>query len=443
MTDTARRVTLILLIVIYGFGFVDRVVIALVAQALKADFALSDLEIGLLGGTAFALVNTLATLPIARLAERLPRTMVVAGSLSIGSLCTAFCGLTSSFAQLLVARLGMAIGSAGTEAPSHSIISDMYPARRRASALSLFMLGVPAASIVGSFAGGSIAQSYGWRATFLLFGLVGLAVALASLFIMREPRRAELDAPDAARPSLVAVAKRLGGYAHFRFIVLGTALVSLGSFGVNTFLPAFFTRNYGLGAGQAGLAFGLVAGVASAAGSILGGFGSERLARRRPAALMLLPGVGLFVGAPLLVLGVTRETLGAAIPIILVGSCFFYTAMAPAIATTHSLLDSRSRATGSALFTLCVYLVGQGLGAPLAGFASDRLASYFYGSGDFARSCAGAAGQIAGSPCATASALGLRYAIICFAAVYLLGGLQYLLAARAMRRSAATTGDPR
>jgi predicted MFS family arabinose efflux permease len=435
MSVAARRITLVLLIVTYGFGFVDRVVIALVAQGLKADFGLSDLEIGLLGGTAFAVVNTLAIVPIARLAERFPRKIVIAGSLFVGSVCTAACAATTSFAQLLVARLGMAIGAAGTEAPSHSVISDMYPAARRASALSLFMLGVPIASIAGSFAGGSVGQAYGWRATFLLFGLLGIAVSVLGLFLMREPARSDVSVTDGAAggPSLTAVAKRLWSAGHFRFILFGTALVSLASFGVNTFLPAFFSRSYGLGAGDAGLAFGLVAGIASAVGSLVGGFGSERLARGRPERLMLLPGLGLLVGAPLLMLGVTRDGLVAAVPIILVASIFFYTAMAPAIAATHALLDSTSRATGSALFALFIHLIGQGVGAPLAGFLSDRFAGWVYGAGDFARECAGAAAQIGGSACAAASSAGLRYTIICFAAIYLLGAISYLLAVGRMR----------
>lgn len=435
-TSRHRRLTLLLLMVIFGFGFVDRVVIALVAQALKADFALSDLEIGLLGGTVFAIVNAIAILPIARLAERTPRKVVVAGSLIIGSVCTATCAASVSFGQLLTARVGMAVGSAGTEAPAHSMISDMYPAARRAGALSLFMLGVPIASIVGSFAGGRVAEVYGWRATFLLFGLLGTAVAIIGLAVMREPARGDvIDGHESASaPSLFAVAALLWRSVDFRLILLGTALVSLASFGVNTFLPAFFSRSFGLGTGDAGLAFGLIAGVASAVGSIAGGYGSQALARRDPSRLMLFPAIGLLVGAPLLMVGVTRNTLGAAIPIILVGSCFFYTALAPAIAATHALLDSRSRATGSALFTLTIHLFGQGLGAPLAGLASDMLAAWSYG-GDFARRCAGIAAQTAGSSCAAASAFGLRSAIIGFAAIYLLGGVAYLLAVRHARHS--------
>jgi len=433
LTPGVQRLTLLLLTVTYGFGFIDRVVIALVAQDLKAEFSLSDFEIGLLGGSAFAIVNAMVTLPIAILAERRPRTLVAAASLAIGSLFTTLCAVAGSFAHLLGARLGMAVGSAGTEAPAHSAISDLYRPGQRASALSVFMLGVPIASILGSFGGGMVAQAFGWRATFLAFGGIGLLVAMAGAVLMREPRRGDLPDHSAAGPAMHSVIATLWRARHFRHILLATALVSFASFGVNTFLPAFFARAYGLDTGAAGLAFGVIAGIASAIGSVAGGFGSEWLARRRPELLIGGPGLGLIVGTPLLMFGVTRPNLAVALPIILVGSCFFYTAMAPAIATMHGLLDSRSRALGSALFTLIVYLIGQGLGPPLAGWASDRFAAWHYGTASYVDRCVGAAGQLSSPSCTTASAAGLRDAILCFALIYLLSASHFLLAARRMR----------
>jgi predicted MFS family arabinose efflux permease len=435
MTAAARRLTLLLLTVIYGFGFIDRVVIALVAQSIKTDLLISDLQIGLLAGTAFSIVNIFAALPLARIAERSRRSLVVAGSLLVGSIFTALCAATTSFVQLIVLRVGMAAGSAGTEAPAHSMISDMYPPGRRTSALSVFMLGVPLASIVGSYAGGTIAQAYGWRATFLALGIPGVVVAVLALCVMPEPSRQAVrsEFPSDGR-SITATFASVWRQAHCRHVLLGMALVSLGSFGVNTFLPTFFARDFGLGVGRAGLIFGLIVGIASAGGSLVGGFGSERLARRHPGWLMGVPGIGLFIGAPLLVLGITRSTLESAIALLLVGSCFFYMAMAPAIAVVHGVLDSRSRATGSALFLMFVHFIGQGLGPPLAGFASDKIAAWQFGSGDFAQACAGATLQAVGSPCATASAAGIRYAIASFALFYLWAGAHFISAARKLPR---------
>jgi predicted MFS family arabinose efflux permease len=429
VTRNQRAVALVLLAALNAFGFMDRVVVALVAEKIKAEFQVSDLDIGLLGGTAFALVNTLASVPIARLAERLRRSWVTAGFLLIGSAFTALMSVTVSFTQLLIARLGMAVGSAATEAPPHSMISDMYPPGKRASAISIFMLGVPVASLLGSFLGGAIAEAYSWRDTFLAFGIAGAAISLLCLAFLKEPERHTVEA--ANRPSAWHVLKVLLGKSDLRFLLAGVACISLGSFGVNTFLPAFFSRNFALDAAQAGLAFGVISGVASLVGTLLGGYGSEWLARRDQRWLLGFPALGSIVGAPLFVLGLTSGSLAIAVPVMLIGSFFFYTAMGPAIATLHGSLDSFSRATGSAMFLLITHLIGQGVGPPLVGFVSDLGSSLTYAGGDFARDCAGAAAQVHGSTCAAASALGLKAAMATFALFYIAGGALLYGAARA------------
>ncbi|HZF44952.1 MAG TPA: MFS transporter, partial [Sphingomonadaceae bacterium] len=203
-----------------------------------------------------------------------------------------------------------------------------------------------------------------------------------------------------------------------------------------TFLPAFFSRSYGLDAGQAGLVFGTISGIASLVGTLLGGFASEYFARRDQRWLLGFPALGSVIGAPLFVIGLMSGHLAIAIPVMLVGSFFFYTAMGPAIATLHGNLNSWSRATGSAIFLLIVHLVGQGVGPPLVGTVSDTASSMIYG-GNFATQCAGAAGQVPGSACAAASAGGLQMAIATFATFFALGGLALYLAARARHRAEA------
>lgn len=430
MTSQARRTTLFLLTILYGFGFIDRVVIALVAQDIKVELGISDFQIGLLGGSAFAIVNTLAAFPLAQLAERCRRSFVVAGSLAVGSAFTALCGLAASFWHLLVLRMGMAIGSSGTEAPAHSMVSDMYGPSRRASALALFMLGVPFASILGSYLGGYMGEQHGWRATFLTFGISGLAVALISMYLMHEPARDQHD-PQATAGSLPAIARHLWSHAHFRHLVIGTSIGSLATFGVNTFLPAFLTRNYGLGTSDAALLFGLIVGIASAVGTLMGGFGSEWLARRDARWLIGAPAAGLLVGAPLLMLGVTRSNLALAVTLIFFASCFFYTWMGPAIAVTHRLLGSRSRAVGSAVFLLFMHLVGQGFGPPVIGLVSDQIAARASGDPELAAQCAQATSEVAISACDSASAIGIRYAIVAFALLYLWTAAHLIRATRA------------
>jgi predicted MFS family arabinose efflux permease len=432
MPVTRRQiaVALLLLASLNAFGFIDRVVVALVTQQLKAEFSLTDLHIGLLGGTAFAVVNALAAIPVAWLAERFKRSHVTAAFLLAGSLFTMLAGMTTSVFQLLACRLGMATGSAATEAPPHSMISDMVPPERRASAISIFMLGVPVAALLGSFAGGAIAQSFGWRQTFLVFGLLGGAISLLCFAFLKEPERKSVSREGAPRPGTLHVIGIMLRSRAIIFIILGACFVSFASFGVNTFLPALLQRVFGLGAAKAGLVFGLISGIASMVGTLAGGYVSEHLAKRDPRWLLGFPALGSFIGAPLFIIGVNSGSIGVAIPLMLVGSFAFYTAMGPCIATLHGSLDSYTRATGSALFLMVMHLVGQGVGPPLVGQLSDVFATMLYSTGQFAVDCAGAAAQVPGSPCAAASGSGLRYAVTASASFHFIAGTLLYLGAR-------------
>lgn len=442
MTRKQLTIALILLASINAFGFLDRVMIALIAEKIKAEFLLSDLQIGLLGGTAFAVVNAFASIPIARMAERYNRARVTAGFLMLASVFTALAGATVSFFQLFLCRCGMAAGNAATEAPPHSMISDMVPPEKRASALSLYMLGVPVAALFGSFAGGAIAEHFGWRNTFVFFGVMGGLIALLCYFCLHEPeRRVTATAGGTGKLSTWEVVRLLLGNKSLRYVMFGLSCISVGAFGVNTFLPAFFSRNFGLDAAQAGLVFGLVSGIAAFFGTLLGGYVSEYMARRDGRWLLGIPALGTLIGVPIFLLGLSSNALFLAVPLMLLGSFSFYTAMGPAIATLHGSLDSFSRATGSAVFLLIVHFFGQGLGPPLVGIVSDLVSSFIYGGTSFATECAGAAGQVQGSACADASASGLRYAIGLFATFFLLGGLMLYLAARTKHRSALATAQ--
>lgn len=431
MTRNQRAIALLLLASINAFGFIDRVMIALVAEKIKAEFLISDLQIGLLGGTAFAVMNALASVPIARLAERSKRSHVTSAFLLMASIFTAVAGVTVSFVQLFLCRLGMAAGNAATEAPPHSMISDMYPPEKRTSAISIFMLGVPLAALFGSFAGGAIAESFGWRNTFVFFGVTGGLIALLCFIFLKEPERSGSEQNAEDKPGTLEVLRTLLSSTDLRYLVFGVAMISLGSFGVNTFLPAFFSRDYGLDAGEAGLAFGLISGLASLAGTLIGGFGAEYMAKRDQRWLLGFPAAAVVLGVPIFILGVLSGRLEIAVPMMLFGSFAFYMAMGPAIATLHGSLGSRSRATGSALFLLMVHLIGQGMGPPLVGIVSDNVSSMMFTGGDFSTQCAGAAAQVAGSDCAEASASGLRYAISIFSMFFLLGGLLLYLCAQA------------
>ena len=183
------RYALGLLCVVYVVNFVDRQVLSILLQSIKEDLGLSDLQLGLLSGTAFGLFYATLGIPIARLADRSSRKGVIAVCLAIWSAMTALCGTASGFATLLRYRVGVGVGEAGGSPPAHSMISDYFPPERRASALGVFSLGVPLGILVGFLAGGWLDEALGWRKAFIVVGLPGVLLAAVVALTLREPQR--------------------------------------------------------------------------------------------------------------------------------------------------------------------------------------------------------------------------------------------------------------
>ncbi|MBT5602472.1 MAG: MFS transporter, partial [Gammaproteobacteria bacterium] len=209
-----RNYALGILFVGYVVNFVDRSILAILLEPIKHDLALSDSELGLLGGLAFALFYATLGIPIAALADRWSRVKVLAISMMIWSVMTALCGMASSFLTLLMTRIGVGIGEAGASPPSHSLISDYFPIESRATALSIYALGIPFGSMVGNFVGGWGAEELGWRMTFYLVGVPGVLIAMLILGTLKEPPRGlsesrAIKQDDSPPPAMKAVFKFL------------------------------------------------------------------------------------------------------------------------------------------------------------------------------------------------------------------------------------------
>src|SRR5215831_3497469 len=181
------------LFVVYVFSFVDRQILSILNEPIKKEFSLSDSELGLLTGFSFALFYTTFGIPIARLADRSNRVNIISLSLLVWSAFTALTGLARYFWQLLVARLLVGIGEAGCNPPSHSIISDYFDVKRRATALSIYAMGVYGGTFLGLLIGGQIAHRYGWRVAFFIVGVPGVVLALLLKLTVREPPRGFAD----------------------------------------------------------------------------------------------------------------------------------------------------------------------------------------------------------------------------------------------------------
>ncbi|MEO1136918.1 MAG: MFS transporter, partial [Pseudomonadota bacterium] len=242
-----RGYVLFILVVVYTFNFIDRQIVGILAVPIKADLGLSDTQLSLMGGLAFALFYTFLGIPIAMLADRRNRTWIITIALTVWSAMTALCGLAQNFLQLFLARLGVGVGEAGGVAPAYSLISDYFPAEKRARALAIYSYGIPVGSALGILLGGVLTSYLDWRAAFIIVGLAGVAIAPIFRLTMREPERGGLDGAGAiTTPAAIdEVVKTLIRKPSFWGLSLGAASSSMMGYGLIFWLPSFFVRSYG------------------------------------------------------------------------------------------------------------------------------------------------------------------------------------------------------
>lgn len=410
MTNAAprARLALVLLTLVYVVNFVDRQLVGIVGQAMKADLGLSDKQLGMLGGLAFALFYTILGIPIARIAERRSRIGVVAVSLALWSAMTAACGLAANFTALFLARVGVGVGEAGCAPPSQSLIADLTPPARRATALGIFSLGVPIGLLIGAVAGGWIAQSLGWRMAFLTLGLPGVALAIVVALVVPEPD----TRGSAPLPSLASVTRQLMRTPAFVHMALGASLASFAGYGITTFAVSLAVRTYGLPLKVIATGYGITVGLAIGIGIGCGGWISDRM--RSAGAPGLVAALGTMIAAIGFQLALGRPTaLGLAISgfVPLVGAHLYF---GPTYGVTVNSVGPRERATAIALLLAAMNAIGLGLGPLFVGAISDSAA----------QACG------AGPAC---SATGLATALRVDMLVYLWATLHFALAARALR----------
>jgi MFS family permease len=395
---------LAVLLFAYIFNYVDRQIISILAVPIKADLQLSDTQVGLMGGLAFALFYSGLGIPIARLADRRDRVNIIAISVAVWSLFTALCGTVHSFAQLFLARMGVGIGEAGGVAPSYALIADSFPEQQRARALAIFLFGIPIGSALGIFFGGWIAANIDWRSAFLIVGLAGLPVALLVRLALADPRpRVTGAAAEAA--SFGAAMRLLSRKPSFWLMSIGNGSGAIAGYGLLFWLPSFFRRSLGLSLFDISLFYGAIVLVGGVMGIWATGWLGDRLGSRRPAAYALVPAIAVFLAAPLNAGGLFAPSLPFAFILFLVPNGLGLAWAGPVTAAIQAIVPTNMRATASAGFLFFTNLLGLGIGTLLIGVLSDRLDAAF--------------GEEA-----------LRYAILGALSFYMLGGLLYLMASR-------------
>ena len=367
--DSARaRVVLAMLLLVYVFNFLDRQILGILAEPIKADLDLTDAQFGAIGGLAFALLYSVLGVPLALVADRWSRSGVIAGALVVWSGFTAACGMATGYWQLFLFRLGVGVGEAGGAAPSYALIADHFPPERRARALAVYSMGVPLGLAGGVLLGGYIAQLVEWRTAFLTVGLAGVALALPFRLVVRDLPRAKAVA---ARPE--AVFPILLRKPAFWLLAVSAGSSSLCGYGLALWTPSVLIRSYGFDLIGTGQFLGSLLLIGGTAGVFAGGWLADRLGRADRAWYARLPAIAWGVTVPFFAAGLLSPSPWLAWPLLLIPNALGILWLGPITTAVQHLVPPPMRASAGGSFLLINNLLGLGVGPLLMGAASDWL----------------------------------------------------------------------
>jgi MFS family permease len=472
-----RVYVLIVLTLVYTLNFIDRILVSVLAQPIIAAFQLSDSQYGFLSGPPFAIFYALLGIPIAVAADRYNRVRIVALSIAVWSVMTALCGFATSFLFLLVARIGVAIGEAGSTPPSNSIIGDYFIPRQRAAALGVFAMGVTIGSALANYLGGGVVRALdgpalagmlssggwdwmlgvtdwsrveGWRIAFVAIGAPGILVALLMLFTVREPPRGYSDPSGAGRAQRAGIAetfRELAGKPTFWFMSIGASLVALVGYGVIGFQAPMAQRLHGIGPGEFAVEFGGPLALVASVGTFACGMLVARISHRVRRAVALVPTAGLLLSLPFYLYAFyssTEEFRGLGRAALCFAFFFHYTYMGSQYTIAQGVVPARSRASAVAILLLLIALIGNGLGPQVVGWLSDafmamRLESSGAGGALTTALCRDAAEVARLSPdlqliCRQAYGEGLRSSMVATVSILLPAALCFYLSSRTLER---------
>ena len=409
---------LFMLTLAYALNFIDRQILVILQEPIKLDMGLSDTQLGLLSGFSFALVYITAGIPIAYWADRGNRRNIIAIAVTVWSGMTALSGLAGNYTQLLLARIGVGIGEAGGSPPAHSMISDFYPPQKRATALSIYSVGVHLGVLLGFLMGGFISQAYGWRTAFMAVGLPGVLFAIVFFLTVKEPQRGRWESASEAayKPTLNETLKLLSQYRSFWYIAAGTGLSAFVGYGNGNFAPSYLIRSHGLSVGEVGLVLAAFGGGGGILGTFLGGYLSDKLGHTEKRWYVWLPATAGCISVPLGLPYLLSDNIYVVIGSMFLVTMTINTYLGPCLAISHSLVPPAMRALASAVLFFVLNLIGLGLGPLTAGILSDWLTG-IYGSD------------------------GLRYAMLIISLVGVLGIVMFMMAAKHLRADLAHKPD--
>jgi MFS family permease len=366
------RFALWVLFAINAMNFFDRQILGAVGEAVRREWGMSDGAMGALG-TAFTLLYAFVGVPLGRLSDQTGRKWILSAGVFVWSLTTVASGFARNFWQLFVLRLGVGVGEASCAPAATSLIGDLFPARRRARALSIFMLGLPIGIALSFAVSGTIARSYGWRPAFYVAGIPGLLCAIAVLFV-REPRRGATEIHD------IGGRKRAGSpYAlvlsspTMRWLIISGALHNFNMYAIGSFITPFLMRYHGADIRSANFISMVVYGLSGAPGLILGGILGDAVTKRRANGRLLVGALAILGSVPFLFLALERpggDRLGFML-LMGTGCALMYGYYSTVYSTIQDVIEPSLRGTAMALYFFAMYVLGASLGPYGTGLVSD------------------------------------------------------------------------
>ncbi|MEM7369867.1 MAG: MFS transporter [Bacteroidota bacterium] len=378
-TPSYKQYVLLALTGVYIFNFIDRQILVILQESIKEELQVLDWQIGLLTGFAFAVFYVTMGLPIARWADQSSRRNIITLALAFWSTMTALCGVAANFTQLLLARIGVGIGEAGGSPPAHSMISDYFPKERRATALSIYSMGIYGGILFGYLFGGWLNQYFGWRNTLLVLGIPGILYAIFFRFTVKEPPRGYSEAfvSESPLPTMKQVFRVLASRRAFLFLAVGAGLHTFVTYGVGNWFPSFLSRMHGMESGEIGTWLALASGLGGGIGTFLGGYLGDRFGQIDRRWYLWIPGIAIAISIPITLYSLYAANQYAAVISLLFSRLCWGTYLGPCLAMTHGLVSLRMRALASAIFFFVLNFLGLGLGPMCFGALSDLLHAEF------------------------------------------------------------------
>ena len=375
-----RYYVLVVLMMTYVFSYMDRYIMSILLEDVKAEFGFSDLQLGMLSGLAFALLYSTLGIPIARLADRSNRVRIISIAVSVWSIFTALCGAATGFWTLFLARLGVGVGEAGGLAPAHSTLADYFKKEELSRALAVYGLGPSLGAVAGLMIGGAIADAFGWRAAFIAVGLPGVLLAALTYLTVREPKRGAMDpghVPPENPDNIKTTLSKLWQNRTYVYVNLGHALSIVTMYSITVWLPALFLRNTDFSRSEVGATIGLITLVGGVLGTLSGGFIADYLAKRDERWRAWVSMIAVIASAPVLAAALLATDAQSLTILMGMGIFVFQVSFVPGLAIVQIVVEPGQRAMAAAFVFFLANFIGLGIGPVIVGAISDALVPQF------------------------------------------------------------------